>query len=580
MNSQGQESLRVQMSELIATLQKWDYEYYILNNPSVDDAVYDQKMYDLKELEIQSSVVLPNSPTRKLNKKIYKHSQFKLVKRAVPMLSIDNTNNKEGLLAFDRRVRRELGVVPEYLCELKIDGLSASVLYENYKLVQISTRGDGLLGEDVTFNQEVISNLPLQLTSGESCEVRGEVYMRKEEFLTLNEEISQRGMKKLANARNATAGTLRTLVPNKERKLRFFAYHYFLEGLMTQEQCLKKLTEDGFEVGEHRLCRSIEEAIIYTEEVAKRRDGIGFAVDGVVVKVNQYSFHKKLGETSKFPRWAIAYKFTPLSATSVVRAINRAVSKNGRITYVALVDKVTIAGSSIGSVTLHNFAFIKKKMLNIGDEVLINKAGDVIPQVAAIVKNSNEGFWGAPSYCPSCSSELTWETSYLYQLCTNGQCTEKNINYLVFFASKSAIDIRGVSKSIVERLFQLKLVRRPYDFYSLDSKHDQLNKIEMFKEKSITNLLNAIDRSRYKSFASFVTAFSIPLLSSVKAQKLAMIFNENIEEFLVFIREGNFTFLKTELGVKTGESIMNFFQDSNNLENFERTSLQMIFIKP
>lgn len=568
------EANKREMEALVEKLQQWDYEYYILDNPTVADATYDAQLRTLKKLEIDSQFALVNSPTRKLNSAIYKDSKFKLVKREKPMLSIDNVNNLTELTKFDNKLRKDLGrKAIDYLCELKIDGLSASLIYRSSKLVQITTRGDGYTGEDVTFNKDVISNLPSALLTinGEvDFEVRGEIYMRKSDFLQVNEELVSKGLKELSNARNGAAGTLRTLVPNKSRKLNFLAYQLLAPGLATQQQCLELLTQQGFAVSDHRFCQGIEEVVDYLTEIETSREQLPFAIDGVVIKVNRYEDHVTLGTTNKFPRWAIAYKFSAQTALTKIESIVTEVSKNGRLSYVAIVTPVQLDGSQISKVTLHNFAFIEKKFLNISDEILVKKAGDIIPQVAEVIKRT-DGFWVPPSTCSSCYQSLTWNSNHLYQLCLNKACPEKNINYLIFFASKAAMNIKGISGAIVAKLYEANLVTKPQDFYDLENKQAQLLALEGFKTKTVTNILASIARSRYQELSKVVAAFSIPLLSSVKARKFSSLLGDDAVRIVAFVENADFLLVKEQLGTKTAEAMNFFFSEPINVVNFRET---------
>lgn len=578
MNNENLNTIEEQMKKKIFILRRWEYEYYILDNPSVEDYVYDSVFNELKDLENKYNLVLPDSPTNKLNSKIYSESKLKLIKRDYPMLSIDNVNNLDGLLNFDKRVKKDLKKDHiSYLCELKIDGLSASLIYKDKKLFQISTRGDGFFGEDVTSNHELIEDFPLSLER-DYCEVRGEIYMRKDEFAHINKEILKKGLKKLSNPRNAAAGTLRTLIPSKDRRLNFFAYQYFLPEIKSQNETLARLKDDGFSVSEYRFCENINEVWEYAKCVELKRDKINFSIDGIVVKIDNHDDQKKLGENNKFPRWAIAYKFSSQQIRTIVKEINTEVSKNGRISYVAAVEPTLLDGSVISNVTLHNFSFIKNKLIDINDEIIIKKAGDVIPQVYEVIKKENIfSHWNPPSKCSSCFSDLSWNDNNLYQICYNKDCEQRNINYLTFFASKSAANMKGISNAIVEKLYKSFLVRRPYEFYYLKNKREDLAKIETFKEKTIENIINSIENSRHQDLSNFIASFSIPLLSYVKAKKFSSLFDNNSKSLLEFIKNLDFELVEKELGKKTRESLDLFFSDELNLENFEKTIVEMIF---
>ena len=285
--------------------------------------------------------------------------------------------------------------------------MSVSLVYNSHQLTQVSTRGNGTIGEDITFNRELIKNIPFALKEIADCEVRGEVYMEKKEFERLNKELIKNNSRPLANPRNAAAGSLRTLVPLQNRKLHFFAYQLFGKDLFTQLSCLQELAKLGFSVSpDYQLFVNIEKAGKFIQKQEKKRESLGFESDGIVVKVNNYGFYEKLGQTSRFPRWAMAYKFPASVASSLIKNIYVEVSRSGRITYVAEITPVILQGSKITKVTLHNYAFIRNLKLNIGDEVVIKKAGDVIPQVVQVIKLNNEGSWQPSPNCPSCGSNL------------------------------------------------------------------------------------------------------------------------------------------------------------------------------
>ncbi|CAJ0761151.1 16110_t:CDS:2 [Entrophospora sp. SA101] len=379
------------------------------NQPSVEDAVYDKHLKELKELEIKYNLILPNSPSQKAGHPA--SPKFYPVVRQNPMLSLDSVDNYEDLL---------------------------NLVYQNYQLTQISTRGNGVIGEDITFNKELIKNIPFSLPEIANCEVRGEVYMKKEEFARLNEELSKTGNKLLANPRNAAAGSLRTLIPLQNRKLHFFAYQLFNSDLPNQLSCLQELEKLGFAVSlDYRVLQNIEKVGNFIKKQAKKREKLDFESDGIVVKVNDYSVYEKLGQTSRFPR------------------------------------------SKISKVTLHNYAFIANLKLNVADEIVIKKA-----------------------------------------VCENGDCPQKIVNYLVHFAAKTGLDIKGVSEKNIKKLYENKLLKSPADFYQLYHKEKELLKLAGVKKKSVSNILNSIENSKKKPFANLLTALGIPLLSSVKAQKL------------------------------------------------------------
>ena len=554
------------MKELIDLLNRWNYEYYILNQPSVEDAAYDKHLKELRELETQYNLILPNSPTQKAGHPA--SNKFCPVVRQNPMLSLDSVDNYEDLLKFDERVKKILKTDAEieYVGEWKIDGLSVSLVYQNHQLTQISTRGNGTIGEDITFNKGLIKNIPFSLKEVANCEVRGEVYMKKEEFYRLNEELKKTGNKLLANPRNAASGSLRTLVPLQGRNLHFFAYQLFNSDLPSQLSCLKELEKLNFSVSpDYRLFMNIEEVGKFIQEQEKKREKLDFESDGIVVKVNNYAFYEKLGQTSRFPRWAMAYKFPASVASSQVKSIYTEVSRSGRITYVAEIVPVILQGSKISKTTLHNYAFIHNLKLNIGDEVVIKKAGDVIPQITQVIKLNDNDSWQPPANCPSCNSDLIWNQTNIYQLCENDKCPQKIVNYLTHFASKNGLDMKGISQKNIQKLYEKNLLNRITDFYQLYQKEKELLKLEGFKKKAVNNMLTSIENSKQKPFANLLTALGIPLLSSVKARKLTE-FYPDLPSFITAIENNEWDNFRTILGEETHKELKNYFQKSESME--------------
>ncbi|RHZ36779.1 NAD-dependent DNA ligase LigA [endosymbiont GvMRE of Glomus versiforme] len=561
-----------QMQKLIQLLEKWNYEYNVLNQPTVDDKIYDQTFQELRDLEKKYSLVLPNSPTQKVGSKVKK--KFHSIAHQIPMLSLESTDNYKELVRFDERVKKKLGLNEiDYLCELKIDGLSASLHYQNGKLSKMITRGDGWIGEDVSVNLPLIQNLPKNLPEATKIiEIRGEIYMKKEEFQRLNNELKKRKLSLLANPRNAAAGTLRTLIPTQQRNLNFFAYQILrhdndkVNETSNQLNCLEKLANWGFAPSPYyRICHSLEEIQKYFQEVKEKRDNLEFEIDGIVIKVNNYEYYEKLGNTNRFPRWAFAYKFPASVALSEVKNIQVEITRSGRVSYVAQIVPVSLLGSQISKATLHNYGFIKELNLAIGDRVVIKKAGDIIPQVVQVIKmNGQNTCWVPPANCPSCSALLTWNQEQIYQHCPNEDCSERNIKSLTLFVSKQGMDIKGVSEAIIRKLYQVNVLKTPIDFYLLEQKKSKLLKIEGLQKKSVNNLLNNIEQSKKKPFFCLITALGIPLLGGVKARKLTSIY-PNPSSLLQAIEKNELEPIGKFLGVETQKEITHYFQKPKNL---------------
>lgn len=562
------------MKELASSLNKWSHDYWVLNQPSVEDAVYDKYLKELEELEKKYNFIFPGSPTQKVGHSVSK--KFRPVVRKIPMLSLDSVDNYEDLFRFDERVKKALKTEQEinYVCEWKIDGLSVSIIYQNHYLTQISTRGNGIVGEDITFNKKLIKNIPFYLAEIANCEMRGEVYMKKEEFVRLNKELAENNCKLLANPRNAASGSLRTLVSLQNRNLHFFAYQLFFnndensiyQSFNTQLECLQKLEKLGFAVSpDYQLFTGIQEVKKFVEKQEDLRNSLDFESDGVVIKVDEHSCYEKLGQTSKFPRWALAYKFLASVTSSQIKNIYTEISRSGRITYVAEIEPVVLVGSKINKATLHNYAFIRNRALNIGNEIVIKKAGDVIPQVSQVIKlTNNQTPWQPPINCPSCQEILKWNSSNIYQVCDNRNCPRKVINSLTHFVSKTGLDMKGISQKIVEKLYNHKLLQKPTDFYQLHNRKPELLKIAGFKEKTVENILNSIENSVKKPLSNWLVALGIPLLSSVKAQKLTT-FYPTFTSLLEVIENKEREKIKDILGEETQKAIENYFQNSENL---------------
>ncbi|KLL03666.1 MAG: NAD-dependent DNA ligase [Mycoplasmataceae bacterium CE_OT135] len=564
------------MQKLIQLLEKWNYEYNILNQPTVDDKIYDQTFQELKDLEEKHNVILPNSPTQKIGSKVKK--KFHPVDHLTPMLSLESTDNYEELARFDERVKKKIGLNQiDYLCEVKIDGLSASLHYQNGKLRRIVTRGDGWTGEDVSLNLPLIQNLPKNLPEKitektKMIEIRGEIYMKKEEFQRLNKELKKRKLPLLANPRNAAAGTLRTLILTQQRNLNFFAYQILgydndkISEINNQLNCLEKLANWNFEPSPYyRICQDLKEIQEYFQEIKKQRDDLEFEIDGVVVKVNNYEYYEKLGKTNRFPRWAFAYKFPASVALSEIKDIKVEITRSGRISYVAQITQVSLLGSKINKATLHNYGFIRELNLNIGDQVVVKKAGDIIPQVAQVIKmDGQSNCWAPPTNCPSCSTLLEWNEEKIYQYCPNEDCPERNIKSLALFASKQGMDIKGVSEAVIRKLHQANLLKNPADFYYLEQKKKELLKVEGLQRKSVNNLLSSIEQSKKKPFFCLITALGIPLLGSVKAHKLTSLY-PNLVSFIQAIEKNELEPISKLLGTETQKEIVHYFQKPKNL---------------
>ncbi len=556
-----------------------NYLYYVLNKPEISDEEYDKLMEELRRLEEQfPEFITPDSPTQRVGAPPAK--EFKTVRHVKPMLSLDAVHKEEEIRAFDRRVKKELGVENvEYAAEPKLDGLSVELIYEDGRYVRGSTRGDGVNGEDVTENIKTIRAVPLVLRDEEiplpkMLAVRGEVIMHIKDFEELNKELIQRGEEPLANPRNAAAGSLRRLDPNEtaQRPLDIFFYEIMhVEGdgikIETQWEALQALKKWGLKINPlAKLCKNIEEAIEYHHEMEKKREMLDYEIDGVVIKVNHLDYQEKLGAKTRSPRWAVAYKFPPRKEETQILDIVVGVGRTGILTPVALLKPVDVKGVTVSRATLHNEDYIKEKDIRIGDWVRVARAGDVIPEVVEVIKEKRTGKekeFRMPKRCPVCGSHVVKEGAY-YR-CTGGlSCPAQLKRSIEHFASKNAMDIEGLGGKTVELLVEKGLIKRISDIYRL-TKRDLLH-LPRFAEKSAKNLIEAIEKSKNKGLARLIFALGIPNVGEHTARILAEKF-KSIDR-LMNATEAELLAIK-EIGPETASSIVNFFREERNRKEIE-----------
>jgi len=563
MKNKINKKIKERMSFLISILNKWNYEYYTLNESSVSDEKYDKYFKELKKIEEKYKVLNNDSPTKKIF--FFPEKQIQLINRKKPMLSLESISNFEGILKFDKKIKKKLNLINiDYLCEWKIDGISLSITYKNNYLEKISTRGNGEIGEDITFNKYLIKNIPDYLKEIDNCEVRGEAYMKKNDFEELNKKLKKEKKKTLSNPRNAVSGTLRNLKKfEEERKVFFSAYSLFDKKMESQKKCLEKLREMKFFVDpDYQICENIDKVCEFIKNKEKKRKILEFESDGIVIKINKFEYQEILGNNNTFPKWAIAYKFIPSSFSSKIKKICSKVSKNGRITYIANLEPFFLKGSKISNVTLHNYSFIKKMNININDEVLIKKSGDIIPQIVKVIKKEKIDFWIPPEFCSCCKKKLEWNETKIYQICYNQNCSQKNVNYLSFFTSKKGLNIKGINKKIIEKFYKEKILITFSDFYKLKEKKEIIKKIDGFKEKSINKILESIEESKKKPFYFLLSSLGIPSLSILKSKKLSNYYSDF--SFINFLEE--WKKIKDLLGEKTQKEMKNYFQNEDNIK--------------
>lgn len=569
-----------------------EYLYYVLDAPEITDAEYDRMMVRLRELEARYPDSIPaDSPTQRVGGRA--SSQFTEVRHLEPLLSLGNVFSAEELRAFDERVQGGLpaGSKVEYVMEPKIDGLACSLIYENGKLVRAATRGDGVVGENVTANVRTIRIIPLTLKvpEGEAVpellDVRGEVYMPRQAFMRLNEQRAERGESEFANPRNAAAGSLRQLDPQvtASRSLSFFAYYLVGEGAQPKHsESLALLARYGFKVSEnYKVVENIDEAIKYIGDFNELRQGLSYDTDGAVIKVNDVYQQRILGATGKDPRWATAYKYPPEQAETTLEDIDWRVGRTGVLTPTAVLTPVKLSGSVISRATLHNEDFIRAKDIRIGDRVVINKAGEIIPEVLRVVvekRTGDEKEVEIPGVCPECGWRVERQGEEAAIRCTNPHCPALGREGLIHFVSRDAMNIEGCGPSVINALLDAGLVRDAADLYSL--RKDDLLKLERMGEKSADNLLAALDESKKNELDKLLFALGIRHVGAKVARILATEFGsmEKLQqaqpEELAHIRD---------IGDKIAESAVTWLNVPANIDLVERLAaagLTMTFTPP
>ncbi|WP_416353273.1 NAD-dependent DNA ligase LigA [Agrilactobacillus fermenti] len=513
--------------QLRQTLQQYSDAYYTKDAPLVEDSVYDALYRDLQDLETAfPDIVTPDSPTQKVGGEVL--PGFDKVTHTIPMLSMGDVFSFDELKAFDARLTRNVGHQLSYSTELKIDGLAISLVYENGRFVQGSTRGDGNVGEDITKNLLTIDSIPKLLPEPLSIEVRGECYMPKTAFEKLNKQREAEGKPIFANPRNAAAGSLRQLDTRVTKARQLDTFIYFITRmdtltLQTQTEALAKLKALGFHVNpDSQLCHNIAEVITFIETNTPKRNALPYGIDGVVLKVDDLTTQQTLGNTVKVPRWEIAYKFPPEEAQTVVHDIEWTVGRTGVVTPTAVMDPVPLAGTTVARATLHNVDMLKAKDIRIGDTVSLHKAGDIIPEVSAVILNKRPADtvpYEIPTKCPSCGSQLVHLEDEVALRCINPMCPAQIKEGLTHFASRNAMNIDGLGPRVIAQLFEKELVHDAADLYRLTA--EDLSQLDKFKEKSIANLLGAIDRSRQNSVERLLFGLGIRHVGAKAAKILA-----------------------------------------------------------
>ncbi|MGL4948722.1 MAG: NAD-dependent DNA ligase LigA [Mycoplasma sp.] len=562
------------IKELIEKINQWSYEYYALDNSTVTDFEFDKHLNELKELEtLYPEFKSVDSPTVRVGGIV--SSKFEKIKHIHPMLSLDNAFNEDDLERFITNVYNEASIETDFIVEPKIDGLSISVIYENSKLKYAVTRGDGVIGEDVTNNVKTIRDIPLYISDKYKdilVEVRGEIYIDINDFNSLNSKLE----KKFANPRNVASGTIRNLDSSvaAERKLKAFMYNIPNPqslNLETQFECLEWLKENNFRVSPLvEKAKSLEEVVDYVERVTKVRDGLTYEIDGLVIKLNQIKYYDNLGYTSKFPKWAIAYKFPANIVSTKIIDIELNVGRTGKVSYIAILEPVLLDGSMISAATLHNYEFIRTKNIMINSYINIYKAGDVIPYVKGLDESkdsSNLLQFPKPTKCPSCNYELHKFDGIQDLYCINSQCAEKIKRNIEYFASRNIMNIEGLSYAIISKFYDNNLIKNQWDLYSIKDKENEIYNLNLnIKEKSFKNLTNAIELSKGVSLECVIAALGIKYVGKSTAKLLAKKFKTLENFFNVQYEELISIHIVGEI---TANEIMNYLDSSNANEDFE-----------
>lgn len=558
--SQAKEKLQ-QLTEL---LNKYSYEYYVLDQPSVPDAEYDRLMQELMAIEEDHPELrTPDSPSQRVGGEPL--SGFQKVTHRIPMLSLGNAFNEEDLRDFDRRIRQAVGDEVSYVCELKIDGLAVSLTYEDGLFVGGATRGDGTVGEDITNNLKTIHSIPLRLNKPINLEVRGEAFMPKRSFESLNEKRRARGEEPFANPRNAAAGSLRQLDPKVAASRQLDTFLYGIGELESVEveahgDGLDLLKELGLKTNpEWRRCASISEVLDFIHYWTEHRQDLSYEIDGIVIKLDSLSQQQELGFTAKSPRWAIAYKFPAEEVVTQLEGIEVTVGRTGVLTPTALLTPVQVAGTTVKRASLHNEDLIREKDLRIGDHVVIKKAGDIIPEVVNVLeerRTGNEEPYHMPTECPECGSELVRIEGEVALRCINPKCPAQIREGLIHFVSRNAMNIDGLGEKVITQLFDNHLIHDVADLYHLS--YEDLIQLERMGNKSVTNLLDAINVSKKNSLERLLFGLGIRYVGEKAAKTLAQTF-ETMDDLMKASEE---TLINVnEIGEKMADSIYTYFQN-------------------
>jgi DNA ligase (NAD+) len=555
------------IQELRELLNRYNYEYYILDNPTVTDSEFDKLMQELQDLESKNpELITPDSPTQRVGGEV--SEKFVKVEHDIPMLSLDNVFSYEELRSFDKKIKK---VVKDYTytADLKIDGLSVSIKYENGYYKRAATRGNGVIGEDITENVKTIQSVPLKIDLQDDVEVRGEIYLSKKSFERINKEKLENGEEPFKNPRNAAAGSIRQLDPKIVAKRRLDAFIYYGYGLNENNhfKIIEKLRSLGFKVNKNTVyCETIEEVIGFIEKVSEMKYDLEYEIDGVVIKVNELDLYEQIGYTSKFPKWATAFKFPAEEVETVLETIDFQIGRTGVVKPVAKLKPVMISGSLVSRATLHNEDFVNDRNIHIKDHVVVRKAGEIIPEVLRVVnekRTGNEIPFKMIERCPVCDSLLERKDGEADYYCLNPNCEAKHLEGLIHFASREVYNIDGLGEAILTELYNDGYVKNIADIFKLVDYREELVKKERFGEKSVENLINAIEESKKNNLDKLLFGLGIRHVGAKTAKVLAQNYNNISSLFDAEVEE--LESIK-DIGNTTATSVYQYFHDKNNVE--------------
>lgn len=574
--------MKERYEELIKLINQANYEYYVLDNPKVDDQMWDNWFQELLEIEENfPELKQKDSPSQKVGGEII--SGFAKITHKVPLMSLSNVFNEEEILSFDEKIKKEFKN-PKYVCELKIDGLSVNLIYEKGILKTAATRGNGTTGEDITHNVKTIKSIPLTLNKDIDLDVRGEIFISKENFNEINKKRKENNEPLFQNPRNAAAGSIRQLDSSiaSSRNLDAFFYHVPKTKLKSHFETLKDLKTLGIKVNPYiEKVDNIEEVIKYIKKWSLKREELPYEIDGIVIKVDNIEMQKELGMTAKSPKWATAYKFPAEEVETILNDIVITIGRTGLITPNAVFDPVRVMGSTIRRATLHNEDYIKERDLKIGDHILIRKAGDVIPEVIKSLKEKRTGkekYFVMPKNCPICNHKLVKSDTNIDLLCPNTNCDARNIEGLIHFSSKPAMNIDGLGEKITEYFYNEEIIRSFIDIYNLKNHKDKLVLLDGFGTKSIENLLLSIENSKQNSLERLLFALGIKGIGEKTAKIIAKKYHNMNNIIKASINE---EINLPDIGPILKENLKIYFSNKENLDqinNFKELNLNMTYL--